>query len=253
MRFVFSRHWEDRAILDAWESSDALLILPPAPLSEIPESLATRFRSRQKPVVFIGSPVTNLGFDCVCGSEGSAVNCAIDVLVAKGHRRIGYIGQAELHETQQKYLNSTFFTTWKGRMQAMHGNAWQELDLTVSCPLYQMPHQAMYHMIRKTLPQKKYTALIASISQIPAILAALTDSGIPFPEECSLIAIGDRMEVPFFRPEPSRILVPYETHARHAFDLARHLAEHPELPPQEWEVKQFYVEGSTVSINRAGE
>ena len=253
LRFVFSRHWEDRAIMDAWDGSDALLVISPEPIPNLPESLAERFRDHRKPVVFIGAPVNNLGFDCVCGSEGNEMNCAIDALLAAGHKRIAYIGQDEINKIQQQYQETTFYTTWRSRMQAMHGKKWEELDLSVSCPMQQLPHQAMYDKIRETVPQKKYTALIATMPQIHAVTAALLDSGITFPGECSLVAIGDRMEVPFYRPAPARVVVPYEEHTRLAFELVKYRSEHPELPPQQKEVPPFFVEGQTLSPNHQGE
>jgi len=253
LRFVFSRHWEDRAILDAWENSDALLIIAPDAIPNLPESLAERFRDRRKPVVFIGTPVIHLGFDCVCGSQENEMNYAIDALLSAGHRRIAYIGQREVHESQRQYQDATFYSTWQSRMQVMHGKDWKCLDLSVSCPTQQLPHQAMYDRIRETVLMKKYTAVIAEMPQVHAVTAALIDSGVTFPGECSLIAIGDRMEVPFYRPEPARVVVPHQEHARLAFELVKYRTEYPELPPQQREVHPLFAEGQTLSQNPQGE
>lgn len=181
------------------------------------------------------------------------MNCAIDALLAAGHKRIAYIGQDEINKVQQQYQETTFYTTWRSRMQAMHGEGWRELDLAVSCPMQELPHQAMYEKIRRTLPGRKYTAVIAAISQVHAVTAALIDSGVTFPGECSAVAIGDRMEVPYYRPTPARVVVPFLEHARQAFELVKYRSEHLELPPQQREVHPFFVNGQTLSKNPKGE
>ena len=111
----------------------------------------------------------------------------------------------------------------------------------------------MYDKILRTLPDRKYTAVIAAISQVHAVTAALIDSGVTFPGECSVVAIGDRMEVPYYRPDPARVVVPHQEHARLAFELVKFRAEHPELPPQHKEVHPFFVKGQTLSPNFKGE
>ena len=53
-KFVFARSWRDRTIADLYQTSDALVTKAIEDLNDLPNDLAEKFRSREKPVVISG-------------------------------------------------------------------------------------------------------------------------------------------------------------------------------------------------------
>ena len=74
----------------------------------------------------------------------------------------------------------------------------------------------------------------------------MTDLGIRIPDDVSLVANGDRQEVPFYRPKLSYLKVPLRDHAFKALELIRARERNPDLPVQYAMISPVFIEGETL-------
>ena len=86
-KVIFARNWEERSIVDAWNSCDALVCMAIRDLTLIPPALLAKFRDHSKPVVVSESNALGLGLDCVMDDSSAAMRllaAAKDKGVSKG-------------------------------------------------------------------------------------------------------------------------------------------------------------------------
>lgn len=246
-KLYFARHWEDRMLTDAWQNCDALLCFAPQAVNQMPAELLDRFRSHEKPVVLIGVPAHHFGLDTVSGSMELELKVILDRLAAAGHSRIALIEQYTLMNDQLQLGTPTFYSVWKQRItETLGADAVSDLSILVETPRFELPHRAIYEKLKSFGRKLPFTAIITWIPFVWGVTAALTDLGIRIPDDVSLVANGDRQEVPFYRPKLSYLKVPLRDHAFKALELIRARERNPDLPVQYAMISPVFVEGETL-------
>ena len=246
-KLYFARHWEDRMLNDAWQNCDALLCLALQPINRMPGELLDRFRSHEKPVVMIGAPAHHFGLDSVAGSLELEMKMLLDRLAQAGHSRIALVEQYTLVNEQLELNSSTFYSVWKQRISETLGEeAVSELSILVETPRFELPHQAIYDKLKVFGRRPPFTAIITWVPFVWGVMAALADLGLRIPEDISLVADGDRQEIPFYRPRLSYLKVPRRDHAFKALELIRLRERNPDIPVQYAMIPPVFVEGETL-------
>lgn len=113
-------------------------------------------------------------------------------------------------------------------------------------PRFELPHRAIYDKLKSFGRKLPFTAIITWIPFVWGVAAALTDLGIRIPDDVSLVANGDRQEVPFYRPKLSYLKVPLRDHAFKALELIRARERNPDLPVQYAMISPVFIEGETL-------
>ena len=91
-----------------------------------------------------------------------------------------------------------------------------------------------------------FTAIVTRIPFLWGVTAALTDLGLRVPEDVSIVSMGDRQELEFYRPELTYLKVPLRDHAIQAFELVKERLENPALPVLYTMITPEFVEGKTL-------
>lgn len=243
-RMVSVRHWEDKTLPDAWESCDALLCFPPQPVGEMPPELLAKFRSHEKPVIFIGVPAHHFGLDTVVGSMELEMGIILNKLRDAGHTRIALVEQCALMNDQQTLAVPSFYSVWKQRIAETLGEeAVGELSILVETPRFEMPHRAIYEKVKAFGRKPPFTAIITRIPFVWGVISALDDSGVRIPEDVSVVFNGDRQEVEFYRPRLTYLKVPLRNHAIQAMKLVKRRLENPSIPVQYTMIEPEFIEG----------
>ena len=252
---IFARSWEDRAVLDAWNSCDALCCLEVLAYEEIPEELIRKFKSGAKPVVLIGGSPGQLGFDGVTGDLEFCGDMILGRLARAGHRRIAFIDQAfRTPENTLVPYSRCLYRQWREHIISTLGpEAVKELEILVDVPRFRSPLHPIHDRLLefcncRPLP---FTAVIVNLSAALAVTSAFADLGIRIPEEVSIVASGERQDAVFYRPELSYRSVSLREHARKALELIQWRAEHPDEPPRQILVRSRFITGKTI-FNRSG-
>ncbi len=241
-KFFFARSWEDRTILDAWQSCDGLVCMAPQPLNKMPDALLERFKSHEKPVVFIGIPAHHFGLDAVGGSMEMELGVILDRLSQTGHRRIALIDQHTLMTE-----NPSYYSVWKQRIADTLGDkAVSELNILVETPRFELPHRAIYNRLMSIKRKVPFTAVIVRASFVWGVVAALTDLKLDIPGDVSIVCNGDRQEMPFYRPKLTYLNVSLRDHAHKALELIRRRMENPGMQVQYAMISPQFIEGETL-------
>ncbi|MBS1369653.1 MAG: GntR family transcriptional regulator [Lentisphaeria bacterium] len=250
-KMVSIRHWEDRALVDAWTNFDALVCFAPQPVAQMPRELLEKFRSHEKPVVFIGVPAHHFGLDAVTGSMEVEFRIILDKLAEAGHTRIALVEQCSLMNDQLTADVPTFHSVWKQRIAETLGeSAAGELSILVETPRFELPHRAIYERLRSIGPKPPFTAVITRVPFLSGVMAAFSDLGLRVPEDVSVVANGDRQELEFYRPEPTYLKVSLRDHALQAFELIKARLATPSLPVQYTMISPEFIEGKTLKSLR---
>ncbi len=243
LKLFFARSWEDRAVLEAMQNSDALIIVPPEPLPEMQPELKEKLKANAKPVIIIGVDAYRFGFDTVIGSL--SITLALDKLIEAGHRKIAFVGQYIDHDGKKMYEDFEHYALWRQKMASFAGEENVDaLDLAVPTPHYELPHYAIYDKLR-AIKKPQFSAIITPLSNVWAVISALSDNHIKVPEEVSVVCIGDRQEAIFYRPVLSCVQVSLKEHAQKAMKLVKLREQNPDLPPHYTMIEPRFIVGET--------
>ncbi len=245
-KFHFCRTWEDRTLRDACDSSDFLILVPPASLEELPPRELDYLRTLAKPLVIFGIDATRFGFDSVTGD--SCTEAAVRELRRAGHRRIGLVTQTSEKNGKLIRYADAFYRNWFRLMkEEFTEKELEAMEVRIPVETYQLPHQAIYDYILVNGPELPVTALIISLSMAWGVFAAMTDTGLALPGRLSILVIGDRQESRFYRPRPSTIRVAYRRHIELAIEAIRRRQLDPDAVPRHFLVDPEYLPGDTVA------
>jgi DNA-binding LacI/PurR family transcriptional regulator len=251
LRLFPCRSWHDSAFEDGFKFCDALLIVPPAPLSRFECSIKNYVKDSQKPVVFIGIPGKEIGFNSVMGDPAQEMTAAINFLKKAGHRKIAY-----MHNHNPVYLRQP-----KDRPYWQHLNAWSdyikrekldqdELSLKLDIKPFENSNQKSYETIKKYLKKNKknlpFTGFIGLFPCFMGAYAAFIDAGISIPDSISMISMGDRSETEFIRPRITHVKISVEEHMNEAFKLINSRLHNPSADCDFIKIQPRIVEGDTV-------
>ena len=105
VKIIYARSWEERAILDLWQNSDALVCVSVNDLRTLTDSLRERIRNRTKPIVFCDSDASAYGADSIFYLPDSSLEEAAELLYRLGHRRIVLLGsRPKVEDTLRAFL-----------------------------------------------------------------------------------------------------------------------------------------------------
>lgn len=116
--FIYT-HWDDPLLWDALSGFDgAFLIPPPDPLSD---ALAERLRAAARPPVVLGDDFTDRGLPSIVLYMPAAIQCVLDHLAERGHRRIDCFNiQPMTPDTQIRIGQWRLWTAARGLAGTLH-------------------------------------------------------------------------------------------------------------------------------------
>ena len=175
-KFHLCRSWEDRTVVDAYESCDYLLLVPPAPLADLPEEMLVRFRAGTTPVVVLGLDATPYGLDSVTGD--ACTEAGIRELRRLGHCRIGLMTQVEERGGKLLRQTETFYRNWRLRMlERFSAKEVDRMEIRIPVKAYELPHQAFYDYLYVNGKDLPFAALMLPLAVAWGVISAAADSG----------------------------------------------------------------------------
>lgn len=154
------------------------------------------------PCVLVTNDASDLGFpnlSSVCTDDRQAARCAIDALVAQGHRQIAVIGGDRVSSEISRLR-------YEGCMDAFreHGIAFDpDRDYQTSRYSYQNGYDAAKRLLAQ---ERKFTALFAS-ADVMAVgaIRAFRDCGLQVPEDVSVMGFDGLSIASFLMPRLSTV------------------------------------------------
>ena len=237
-RYAFARHWEDRTIDEIRETSDALVLYPIRPAESIPPALREKLESGEKPLVYVGNPGIFRN-DTVSFNDEAGFAILLQKLGELGHSRGGLLTQ-HIPDQRNRPYNETLFLHMASKHPGCH-----VADITVECPSFQSPADAVYRRLRESGPEG-CSVLVGSSSMILAAWAALTDAGIRVPEELSLVILGESTMLNYLRPRPTQCSFSLKTQTELIRELILHRLQNPDSPVRALKVPPQFFPGETL-------
>ncbi|MDX1933456.1 MAG: LacI family DNA-binding transcriptional regulator [Capsulimonadales bacterium] len=141
----------------------------------------------------MGDDLANRGYTVVNFDNAGGVRQLMDHLVARGHRRIGYVRGPSLH--------SDFEERWLAFLDGLqrHGMEYRPEWVWEAVPLIQGGQEAGSAIA--SLSDRPTAILTANDSQALGLYASLQQAGIRVPEDISLVGFDDSDSARFLYPE----------------------------------------------------
>ncbi len=246
LKLFFVRSWQDRALMDAWNGCDALIVSPPSIPSEMSEAVREKLLDRRKPVVFLAAVAYQYGFDTVMGSWEWESNLLLDKVMEAGHRRIALLEQRPDPNVELPPV-PTLRSIWQARVGQLVGEEMLgTLDLSVDTPTFRLPHQAVYDKLTSLKRPFPFTVIVSFLSFAWGIVAAFDDMGVKIPDDVSLVLLGERQEMSFYRPRFACVSAPAREHVFGAIEVIRQRELRMDAPPIYRMITPVFTPGMTL-------
>lgn len=232
-RFVFARHWEDVAIQEVKNNTDALVFYSIRPLPEENSKIRQLFENAAKPVVFIGNP-GSFNVDTVSFDDKACFQMLFEKLRQKGHRKIGFVTQKATDRWKRPENEELF-------LQFASEQSWCEVyDYTVDCPSFASPADPVYDYFYNHV-QDDCTVLIGTNGLLFPAGAALQDKGL----KIDRISLGNTQTFKYVRPKVTSFHFSLEALAEQVRDLILYRLEHPDAPVRKEKIAPDFIPGDT--------
>lgn len=161
-------------------------------------------------VVCIGQDLTRHGIPCVVHEERAATQRSVQHLLARGHRRIAYVGRIK-----GSAVGTERYRGYRAALE--HAGAYDEALVWDVAYRYRAGREAVNAALDRGLA---FTALQAGSDEMAmGALSALTDRGLRVPDEVAIIGFGDVEMGSYLRPALSTLSSHPEEAARHVSAL----------------------------------
>ena len=175
------------------------------------------------PCVLVSNDASGLPFDnlsSVCTDDRQAARCAMDSLIAQGHRKFVIVGG-------DREVSDTSRLRYEGCLQSFrkHGIEYdEELDYRGVRFSYQDGYNATQQLIAN---ERKFTALFA-ISDVMAIgaIRALHNNGLRVPKDVSVMGFDGLMLGSFLVPQLSTVIQSARIMAQRSVEILLNHIEH---------------------------
>ena len=221
---------------------DGLIFAGPPSSTEMAEAL----RRKHTPFVFLGDLPLASGVSCVDVDNVASAVCAVEFLIAQGHRRIAFLGgDPEVTSSRQRE---------QGYRQALSSAA-LALDESLILPgrySSESGHQRTSRLIRSLAAQdleEAPTARLCANDEIAVgAMSALSDIGLSVPEDGCIIGFDDSSAASAVRPALTTIRQPFQELARHAVELLLAQIQDREIAEKKLLLPTSLVVRDTVSV-----
>jgi LacI family transcriptional regulator len=181
------------------------------------------FGSIKIPCVLVSNDASGLPFEnlsSVCTDDRQAARCAMDSLIAQGHRKFVIVGG-------DREVSDTSRLRYEGCLQSFrkHGIEYdEELDYRGVRFSYQDGYNATQQLIAN---ERKFTALFA-ISDVMAIgaIRALHNNGLRVPRDVSVMGFDGLMLGSFLVPQLSTVIQSARKMAQRSVEILINQIEH---------------------------
>ncbi len=245
-KVIFARNWEERSIVDAWNSCDALVCMAIRDLTLIPPALLAKFRDHSKPVVVSESNALGLELDCVMDDSSAAMRLLAARIRHFGHRRIAQIEQATVIDGRPMPVNPLMAGVGEYLREHTPEIELDTESLLVNVPRFQMAHYAIRERLLSFGGSFPFTLLFCPLSYYLGALSALHDLGLRVPQDVSVFCYGDRQEADFYRPRPTLLRQSLRAHAFRAMEQVLWRSANPDAPARAVAIEAEFVIGETL-------
>ena len=253
VRFAYTTSWEDRAIVDLWRNSDALVCESRLRFGEMGPELQEMFLHGGKPVILTGSASLFDGFDSVFTSPADGVAQLCSTVYEQGHRRIAVMneftpsdeggGEWRNHESVLGALTAQF--------RCGYPDVTLDTDtFLLTIPRFESPLRSVREHILESVGNFPHTLLICPLHFYWGVVAGLTDAGLHIPEDVSVLCVGDWQEAEFYQPRPATLSLPLREHAHQVMELIRLREEDPLAPSRRCTFPARFTAGETLAAAR---
>ena len=233
-RFAFVRNWEDLAIQELQNNSDALVFYSICPLPAEDEKIRSFFEKSTKPVVYIGNPNV-FAVDTVSFDDEACFRFILETFRRNGHRKIGIVTQ-KVTDRLVRPANEELF------LQIGKTEKWCEImDFSVECPSFESPAGRVYDYFRKH-GAEGCTVLVGGLGLLLPASAALRDQG----EDISLFGLTNSHVFQYLRPRVSACDFSLKRQAEQVRELIFRRMKEPESPIKNIKISPQFINGDTL-------
>lgn len=247
VKTVHARNWEDRAISDLYQNSDAMFCLTIRDLWMIPEALMKTFRSREKPVVFFGTVDGTESVDAVIDTPELGLAELARDLYHRGYRRVLQVEQQVFSGKISRFINPGMHRIGEYLSSRYPDVEFDSGSLLFEVPRFELPHKVIGDKIRELGKDCFKDALIVTpLSYYWGIVRGLCESGLNIPKDVSILCYGDRQESYYYWPRPAIYCPRTREIAFRAMELIRWREQNPNSPHRVERVAAVFLPGETL-------
>lgn len=253
VRFAYTTSWEDRAIIDLWRNSDALVCESRLRFGEMSPELREKFLHGGKPVILTGSSSRFDGFDSVFTSPDDGVAQLCAAVHAQGHRRIAVMNEFTPSDEGGREWRSheSVLEAVIAEFRSGYPDVTLDADsFLLAIPCFESPLRSVREHILDSAGNFPHTLLICPLHFYWGVIAGLTDAGLHIPEDVSVLCVGDWQEAEFYQPRPATLSLPLREHAHQVMELIRLREEDPLAPSRRCTFPARFTAGETLAAAR---
>ena len=250
VRFAYTTSWEDRAIIDLWRNSDALVCESRLRFGEMSPELREKFLHGGKPVILTGSSSRFDGFDSVFTSPDDGVAQLCAAVHAQGHRRIAVMNEFTPSDEGGREWRSheSVLEAVIAEFRSGYPDVTLDADsFLLAIPCFESPLRSVREHILDSAGNFPHTLLICPLHFYWGVIAGLTDAGLRIPDDVSILCVGDWQEAEFYQPRPATLSLPLREHAHQVMEFIRLREENPFAPPRRCTFHARFAAGETLS------
>ncbi len=250
VRFAYTTSWEDRAIIDLWRNSDALVCESRLRFGEMSPELREKFLHGGKPVILTGSSSRFDGFDSVFTSPDDGVAQLCAAVHAQGHRRIAVMNEFTPSDEGGREWRSheSVLEAVIAEFRSGYPDVTLDADsFLLAIPCFESPLRSVREHILDSAGNFPHTLLICPLHFYWCVIAGLPDAGLRIPDDVSILCVGDWQEAEFYQPRPATLSLPLREHAHQVMEFIRLREENPFAPPRRCTFHARFAAGETLS------
>lgn len=247
-KVIYSRNWDDRAIGDLWDSSDAVVCYPVRDVADLPPRLLERFRDRKKPSVLLRIPGEFFKTDSVFSPGNGEIIELCHKIYDLGHRQIVEVIQ-EVTVTGEKRPMAPITLKLAGALRTDFPDVEiDEFSLRLDIPYFEYPSDVLAKRIIDLKDKFKWSLLIVPLGMYWGAIYGLKKIGLQVPRDVSIVCIGDQRDAKLYCPEPTTLSFRNRRLIELTMELVLWRRDHQDAPLRHSEFSMEIVEGETLAI-----
>ena len=247
-KVIYVRNWDDRAIGDLWDSSDAVVCYPVRDVADLPQWMLERFRDRRKPSVLLKVPGEFFKIDSVFSPGNGEILELCHKIYNLGHRQIAAAIQ-EITVTGEKRPLAPITLKIGEMFRTEYPNVEiDEFSLRLDIPYFEYPSDILAKRLIDLKNKFKWSLLIVPLGMYWGAIYGLKKIGLQVPHDVSIVCVGDQREARLYCPEPTMLSFRNRRLIELAMELVLWRRSNPEAPLRHSEFPLEIVWGETLAM-----
>ena len=205
IKVIYARNWDDRAIGDLWDSSDALVCYPVRDVADMPKQLLERFQNSKKASVFLRVPGEFFKVDSIFSPGNGEILELCQKIYDLGHQQIAEVIQEVTISNEKRPLGPITQKIGETFRTDFPDVNIDDVTLRLDIPFFEYPSEILAQRIIGLKDNFKWSLLIIPMGMYWGAIHGLKKIGLEVPRDVSIVCVGDQRDAGLYCPEPTRL------------------------------------------------